>query len=315
MKLDLDILKSLIDGGHYDNDKNNIYGICPYCGGNEFGVSTKDNHLFGCFRKSQCGVTGNIYKLLKKIDREDLLEAEVIRLGEKLDIELDRNEKDETDYELTLPTINPPIGFRRVISNKYLEERGFTDFDKYKVGTTMLDKAYKDRIIFLVEEDGEVKGYLGRSINKDIKPKYKNSKSDFAKLLLGIEEIEEETHTLVLVEGLLDKANVDRLLKLDRQSEIKCCCTFGAKMSLFQIIKMKMFNVKNIILFYESDVIGVIQNHAFKLEKEFEKVDIILPPENEDPGSINEEEIQKSLEKKYSPMDFYRKKVNIIKLK
>ncbi len=315
MKLDLDILKSLIDGGRYDNDKKNVYGVCPYCGGNEFGVSTQDNHLFGCFRKSQCGVTGNIFKLLKKLDREDLLEAEVIRLGEKLDIELDRNEKDEADYELTSPSIKPPIGFRRVTKNEYLEKRGFTSFDKYTVGTTLLDKAYKNRVIFLIEEDGEVKGFLGRGVSDDVKPKYKNSKSDFAKLLLGIEEIEESTHTLILVEGLLDKDNVDKLLKLDEQSEIKCCCTFGAKVSVYQIIKMKMFNIKNILLFYEGDVIGIIQNYAFKLEKEFEKVSIILPPEDKDPGDINLEEIEESLEKKYSPMYFYRKKLNIIKLK
>lgn len=315
MKLSLDILLSLIDGGFLDNNKTNVYGKCPYCEGSEFGISTKDGHQFGCFRKSQCGVTGNIYKLLKKLDREDLLEEEVIKLGEKLDIELDKNEKDEIDYELTLPTIKAPIGFRRVMKNEYLESRGFGSFDKYKVGTTILDKKFRDRVIFLIEEEGEIKGFLGRGVNEDVKPKYKNSKSDFAKLLEGIEEIEEDTNTLVLVEGILDKINVDKLLKLDEQSEIKCCCTFGAKVSIFQIIKMKMFNIKNIILFYENDVIGMIQNYAFKLEKEFENVKIILPPEDKDPGDINLEQIQISLSKKYSPMDFYRKKLNIIKLK
>lgn len=313
MKLDTDILMSLIDDARFDMSRTNIYGKCPYCGGDEFGISVKDNHLFGCFRKSQCGETGNIYKLLKKIGRQDLLEEEVIKLGEKLEIELDK--KEEEEFNLSLPTIHPPIGFRRVTENQYLDERGFVDFDKYKVGVTKLDPKFKDRAIFLVEEDGELKGFLGRSIKDEIKPKYRNSKSDFAKLLLGMEEIEEETHTLILVEGLLDKVNVDRLLNLDQQSQIKCCCTFGAKVSLFQIFKMKMFDIKNIILFYENDVIGVIQKYAFKLEQEFEKVEIILPPKDKDPGDINKEEMDASLEKRYVPMDFYRKKLNIIKLR
>jgi len=315
MKLENDILKSLIGGGRLDNTKSNVYGECPYCGGNEFGISTKDNHLFGCFRKSQCGETGNIFKLLRKIGREDLLKEEVIKLGEQLEIELGKKPGGEEDYDLETPKVSPPIGFRRVKANEYLENRGFTNFDKYVVGTTTLDKQYRDRVIFLIEEDGETKGFLGRGTNKDIEPKYKNSKSNFAKLLGGIEEITEETDTLILVEGILDKVGVDKLLKLDHQDKIKCCCTFGAKVSVYQILKMKMFDIKHIILFYEADVIGVIQNHAFKLEQEFGKVTIILPPEGKDPGDINEKEMQKSMEKRFSPVDFYRKKLNIIKLK
>jgi hypothetical protein len=315
MKLELDILKSLLEGPHFDHRKKNLYAKCPKCGFSEFGISIDDNHWFGCFRKSQCGFKGNIIGFLKYIGREDLLQEEVIRLGEKLDIDIDKKDGGEESYELSLPTINAPIGFRRVTSNKYLEERGFSSFDKYKVGMTTLDKAYRDRVIFIIEEDGEVKGFLGRGISDDIKPKYKNSSSDFAKLLGGVEEIEEDTHTLVLVEGILDKENLDKLMKFDEQSEIKCCFTFGAKVSIYQIIKMKMFNIKHIVLFYEGDVIGIIQKYAFELEKEFEKVSIVLPPEGKDPGSINVEEAEGSLFNKYSPMHFYRKKVNIIKLK
>lgn len=314
MKLEEDILKSLIQGARYDSSKKNIYGVCPWCGGNEFGISIKENHLFGCFRKSQCGVTGNIFKLLKKLGRQDLLKEEVVKLGEKLEFELGKKAGDE-DLDINVATIRPPIGFRRVMSNKYLEDRGFTEFEKYEVGTTMLDRKFKDRTIFLIKEDGEVKGYLGRATKEGMQPKYRNSTSDFSKLLGGIDEIEEETQTLILVEGLLDKVNVDRLLKLDQQSEIKCVCTFGAKVSLIQIVKMKMFNLKNIILFYENDVIGAIQGYAFKLEKEFEKVEVILPPENSDPGDITEEELHKCMSKRFSPTSFYRKKVNIIRLK
>lgn len=314
MKLEEDILKSLIQGSRYDSGKKNIYGTCPWCGGHEFGVSVKENHLFGCFRKSQCGVTGNIFKLLKKLGRQDLLKEEIIKLGEKLEFEIDKVKEEEV-LELNTPTVKPPIGFRRISSNSYLESRGFTGFDKWQVGMTVLERRFKDRVIFLIREDGEVKGYLGRAIKDDMSPKYRNSENDFSKLLGGIDEIEEETHTLILVEGLLDKENTDKLLKLDNQSGVKCVCTFGAKISLIQIVKMKMFNIKKIILFYENDVIGVIQKHAFRLKQEFESVKIVLPPAGKDPGDITKKELTRCLEKEYSPMDFYRKKVNIIRLK
>lgn len=315
MKLSIDVLKSLIINSFVDRDKSNIYGDCPFCGGSEFGISTKENHLFGCFRKKKCGVTGNIFTLLKKIGRQDLFQQEVVRLQDKLEFELTGEKYSENiDYDLNLPTIRPPLGFRRIFENSYLQERGFDSFHKYEVGITTIERSYKDRVIFLIRENGEVKGFLGRGVRNDVKPKYKNSSSDFAKLLLGIEEVDEETSILILVEGLLDKENVDKQLKLDEQSEIKCCCTFGAKISIFQILKMKMCGIKNIILFYENDVIGKIQNYAFGLEQEFEKVSIVLPPQDKDPGSMNLEELQQSLRSPFTPIDFFRKKIHIINL-
>lgn len=316
MKLSIDILKSLINNSFIDRDKDNIYGECPKCGFGEFGISTKDNHLFGCFRLNKCGFKGNIFTLLKHIDRQDLLEAEVIRLGDKLEFELidGKREEEEKDYDLSLPTIKPPLGFKRIMSNEYLKNRGFNSFDKFKVGTTVIERSFRDRVIFLIEEEGEIKAYLGRGVNKEVKPKYKNSTSDFAKLLLGVEEVTEDTKTIILVEGLLDKENVDRQLKLDDQDEIKCCCTFGAKISIWQILKMKMCGIEDIILFYENDVIEKIQNYAFVLKQEFEKVQIILPPENKDPGDMTLNEIKESLLVKYDPVSFFRKKMPIITL-
>ena len=73
MKLKLETLKSLLPNSFLDYHKENLMGICPWCGVNEFGVSLKDNHTFNCFRKKRCGETGNIYKLLKKLNRLDLL--------------------------------------------------------------------------------------------------------------------------------------------------------------------------------------------------------------------------------------------------
>lgn len=315
MKLELDILKSLINNGYTDRDKRNVYGECPNCGHSEFGISTGDNHLFGCFRLSKCGFKGNIYTLLRKIERLDLLEEEVIRLDEELNIELKEDRKQtEEIFAFELPKIDPPLGFRRIFENKYLDSRGFKGYDRHKVGITKIEPKFKDRVIFLIEEEGEIRAFLGRGVNDSIKPKYRNSSSDFSKLLYGLEEINEDTNTVILVEGLLDKDNTDEQLKLYQQDEIKCCCTFGAKISTIQILKLKICGVKRIILLYENDVIDKIQNYAFILNREFEKVEIALPPENKDPGNMKLSEFQLSLKNTYNSVEFFRKKMKIINL-
>ena len=52
----------------------NIMGDCPVCGHNEFGISIKSPHLWQCFRKNKCGVTGNIFTLLRylRVDPDDV---------------------------------------------------------------------------------------------------------------------------------------------------------------------------------------------------------------------------------------------------
>ena len=108
MKLSIEILKSLLEEVHIDYSGENLYTKCPKCGFSEFGISTKENHLFGCFRLNKCGFKGNIFTFLKYIERQDLLEAEVIRLGDKLEFELiDGKREDKKDYDLSLPTIDP----------------------------------------------------------------------------------------------------------------------------------------------------------------------------------------------------------------
>ena len=47
---------------------------CPFCGEDEFGVSLGEFHPFRCFRGSNCGEVGNIFKLLTHLDRRELLD-------------------------------------------------------------------------------------------------------------------------------------------------------------------------------------------------------------------------------------------------
>ena len=106
MKLKLETLKSLFPNSFLDYHKENLMTQCPWCGISEFGISLKDNHTFNCFRKAKCGETGNIYKLLKKIDRVDLLGfdgIESIKYDERLENIIEK--KIESNIYLSIETI------------------------------------------------------------------------------------------------------------------------------------------------------------------------------------------------------------------
>ena len=73
--------------------------------------------------------------------------------------------------------------------------------------------------------------------------RYQNSvDTDFGKMVYGIDECTENTHTLIGVEGITDKFNVDRLLGLYKQEEIKCGAFFGKKISPEQMLFFSFYH-------------------------------------------------------------------------
>lgn len=309
IKLDINTLKSLINNSHQRG--NNIIGECPYCGKSEFGISIEEGHMWGCFRKHKCGETGNIYKLLRKVGRTDLIKGtSVIDLTEKLNYELGVKEE---GVDLSLPIISPPIGFKRVFENEYLNLRGFVEYKEYRVGVTNLDERLKDYIIFLIEEDSQIVGYVGRNM-KGEEPKYSNSITDFSKTVFGLDEIDEEDDTAILCEGIFSKLQTDRYLKKIKKEGIKCLCTFGGKVSIEQILKIKNKGINKCILFFEADIINQIKKHSFVLDKYFE-TEIMLPPPDKDPDDINFEEFIGSWDGRIKSFSFFLEKVQILKIK
>lgn len=299
MTLSIEQLKSLFPPDSYlDDRRRNLIAQCPQCGYKEFGISLEENHVFGCYRAKKCGFTGNIYTLLKFLDRTDLYVSTRHSSLDEVDIELrEDNHQTERELDLTLPSCSLPLGWKRVYDHPYLNERGFTkqDYERYEVGVANLDPRYtKGYVIFAVREDGEVKGYVARcklskqyidEYNTKIKhynsnrPKdehkalikrYINSSTDFSKMSYGFEDIiEGETTTLMLVEGIFDKVNVDKQLELDTQTEIKCNATFKCACSPEQIYKWKQKGIKDIILLYDPDVIDKIKKVGYELQKHF----------------------------------------------
>lgn len=256
---------------------------CVFCG--------KEQHLgvifgkvissFVCFK---CGEKGTIFKLLKKLGRLDVV-RDFNSVNVLSDIVVDKvnieYEKREIDIDMSKKRM--PLGFTRVYENEYLDSRGFSLYQKYIVGTTKIESKLVGYIIFILQnESGDCIGYLARTtktkqeidaIEKETGKKYlryRNSlNTDFSKFLFGLNEITENTKTVILVEGVFDKFRVDYLLSLNDQEEIKCCACFGKKISDAQIYWLQKKQIKSVILLYDNDAVKESKQYAFELSKYF----------------------------------------------
>lgn len=331
MRLSIEKLKQLLPDATPDRRGQNLRAKCPWCGYNEFGISLSDNHLFGCYRKKQCGKTGNIFTLAMFLKRMDLIniEGEVGRV-EKLENMII---KPGIEYNLDLPNVNMPLGWTRIYSDTYLDSRGFTEYDRYKVGVTHIDPRFRrDYVIFAIEEKGEIKGYIARHIKGKVEieimnDKYKaagidkkvlryiNSDTDFSKLLFGYDEIfDGSTKTVICVEGIFDLFNINKLLNLHEQNDVKCVCTFKCDISPEQIIKLQMKGIETLVLFYDPDVIGQIKKAAAELQLYF-KILVAYNEAGSDAGDITSVDLAEVFRNLKSPSDFIINKVNLVTLR
>lgn len=266
-------LESLF-GKFRNGSKRHIITSCPYCGKDKHFYMQRDTQLFDC---KKCGEEGNIVKLLNHLGKLFLLGD--FKSIDRNHIKLLFSEDDEDDItELITPNRRLPIGFKRVYEDDYLFGRRFTkaNLEKFRVGYTNLKPSLKDYILFAIDEEDGCKGYVARytkPIEKGDKKtlRYRNDKgAKFSQLLFGYNEIiEGETDTVILVEGLPDKVTTDNVLLLDSSPEIKCCCTFGKKISKFQILKLLKKGVKNIILIFDYDAVSEMKKYGVILEEFF----------------------------------------------
>jgi DNA primase len=328
LKLSIDKLKELLPDAVLDRRGKNLLAKCPQCNADEFGISIEENHLFGCYRMKKCGFTGNIFTLAKFLKRTDILSLEGGFTGkvEKLENKI---LKKEIPLDLTLPTAKMPMGWIRSKKDEYLDSRGFTEYERYKVGRTLIDPRYKKNyIITAIEDEGEIKGYIGRHIwskkrideenelrkEQGIHPilRYRNSDTDFSKLLFGYDEIiTNETKTIIAVEGIFDKWNIDKILKLHNQKEVKCNATFKCAITKEQILKWQLKGIETIILFYDPDVLRQINKTAFELEIYFNVFIAFNEIGDKDAGDMNEKDIVPVVNNLKKPTDFFINKIFI----
>jgi len=299
---------------------------CPYCG--------KEDHLginfggragsFNCFK---CGEHGNLYKLLKYIGKQDLIdELGGIDVEIKLEKKLKRIEDEEFKFEI-MHKAKKPLGFKRIYEHKYITDiRGIDKkvFEVHKIGTTSIYTKLKNYLIFLLELDNEPVAWIARTtlLNKQIEKKeqktgkkyrrYLNSPgADFSKYLFGINELD-NVDTVIITEGIFDKLKVDTHLQLFYDNELKSVACFGKKISKSQIYLLQQKNVKSVILLYDRDAIKESKNYSVELQKYF-NVKVALSTAK-DPGDMTLEQLLQTLDKLYEPEEFFYETINKKKL-
>ena len=292
MKLSKIKLEQLLQKTRLSSDGDDLSALCPKCGHDEFGISLKDNHRFQCFRKKRCGWSGNIFTLLKFLGRTDLYKKgeSNVNIFSKLESNLDFDNSKEID--LTLSTVKPPPGFKRIYENDYLKGRGLRvqEFQKYKIGKSVF---YTGFIIFLIERDFEIKGFIRRSEEGKV---YRNSSDNFSKMLFGYDEIVEGVTDIIIVEGIFDKIQTDINLDLDSNEKMKCCCSFGGSLSLEQIRLLELKDIKNVYILYEADILKKLKKAISEVVLKFNNVRAGYLSDK-DPGDMNSKEILSILEK------------------
>lgn len=288
---------------------------CPECGhSDKFGIIfVGDSGITNCMR---CSIKAPLAKILRSIGRKDLLSLEdsFTPKSELPNLKLEKQEQVELPVEL-------PVRLMSVDYCEYLDSRGFTSeqYRQFHVMESTIDPQVREKLVFLIYQHGELKGWLARSTKskewhkrnlRDFKDglasldlRYRNSENDFSKLLGGLDEINEETHTVILVEGLFDKANVDRVLELNTKPEIKCCFTFGDDISESQIDLIPN-NVHTIIMMYDPGAFKNMKNCGGRLLTDF---DVQVAPiyGDRDPGDMKPSDFDKSLSNIVPFIEFY----------
>ena len=143
-------------------------------------------------------------------------------------------------------------------------------------------------MIFPIKDNKRVVGYVGRHTwdKKDIEDynaeakragkyqirRYNNSmENEFSKLLYNYDAIvEDETDTVIILEGVFDVISLTRKLELYDNTRIVPVATFGKKISDVQIYKLQAKGVKTVVLGYDGDAVNATSKIAEQLNEYFD---------------------------------------------
>lgn len=283
-------------GAKRDGGNKNLIARCPYCGkegkyGIYIGKETLRKkpfmaHCFSCGRSTQ-----TLDKLLEEIGRTDLMVTPTANISLPLDTHLLFPLDSEEEIDDTLGIIELPDFYKRVYTHPYLKGRGFVydDFEYFPVGVTAgLNRRFDDYVIFPVIDSGDVVGYVARhtwskekidTYNRNAKRigeyqirRFNNStQNDFVKLLYNYDAvIEDQTDTVILVEGIFDVVALTRKLELYDNHHFAAVATFGKKVSQTQIYKLQTKGVRTVVLGFDGDAVSAIKQTATELSGYFE---------------------------------------------
>lgn len=275
---------------------------CPFCQKSLHFYIDKKTQVFEC---KKCWTAGNVYKLLKCLDKTYLLGDKSVEYTDTLDSirkQLEDALMSVNEELRELPERKMPIGFKECRNNKYLKSRGITNIDcqRYHLGQTELSFKYREYILIPIYDNGKIRGFLGRYGSKSVpenKLRYNNSlNTEFAELLFGYDEIVTgETETVIITEGVFDKISVDQKLGLWDDNSVKCVTTFGKKISDVQVKKLLLKKVANIIISWDYDALKEIKDYGMKLTKYF-NVLVGISTKAKDLGDCTQSEVMEVYE-------------------
>lgn len=319
-------LKSFGQKGWLSNDDL----FCPECQrSGKFGIKFTDNSgVAHCFF---CDYSASIYSYLKLISRLDLTTNSVeVSINQKI-----RRLSPEVTSEIITEQIEVkmPIGVKPLLNDEYLNTRGFLP-EHYRLFEPCFtnffsEKKLHDYIIFKIYNKGVLSSWLARSrksyewhkenlrkakLNEEpMVLRYRNSEgTEFDRVLGGYDDITENIETVILVEGLFDKVGVDNKLTLFSDQKIRCCFTFGNKVSDNQINLLREFkNIKMVVLLYDYGTIKQSKTYALKLGKYF-NVNVGVPKEEGvDPGDMTVAQFSDLISSLQNPIEFYASNLNM----
>lgn len=318
---------------------------CPFCGKsgkwgiifNDTGIATY--HCWKCPRKV------SLYEFLKKLNRTDLAKKIYTPRVEELagcpkigGIQENKPEwfdelNDEQEEGEKLKPVKLPFRLKPLASDDYLNGRGFRSehYAEFEPSYTEspLEPKLKNFIVFKMKVDGVCVAWWARSRYtkewhkknlEDYKQhkaelilRYRNSENNFQDLLGGCDEIiRGKTHTVIIVEGIFDKVNIDNLLGLQQMDDIKCCFTFGNNIGRGQIEALKKKNVSNVILLYDYGTINESKETALRMREIFPAVWVTaIRKEGVDPGNIDIDYLDEVLRGAVDPIIFFYNKVEV----
>lgn len=303
---------------HPDGSNKNLIARCPICGKDgKFGIYIgketlrKKTFMAHCFSCSYSATSLN--KLLEVIGRPDLMVTQTVDLDAPLDCDLLFPLDTEPEIDDTLGVVELPDFYKPCYTHPYLQARGFTydDFDYFPVGTTMrLNFKYDDYVIFPIIDGGDTVGYVARHTlskneidihNRKAKRsgdypilRFRNStENDFVKLFYNYDAvIEDETSTVIIVEGIFDVVALTRKLDLYDNNNMAVVATFGKKISDVQIYKLQAKGVSSVIIAYDGDAVEVIKQTAERLTPYYRVKIADIPDPSKDWEDLSETEIR-----------------------
>lgn len=288
---------------------------CPHCQKKgKFGFLLYENNgIVHCFK---CDYKTSLYTYLKSINKLNLIG---LKKSVQSSNKLQSIRKNLKNYiKESKKNVNLPYGFKIIDRNAYLNARGFSDYH-YKLFTpgytdSIIENRLNNYIIFVLYQDQQISGWLARSKyskewhennlqefkkgNCDLKLRYINASIDFGNIIGGYDELSSGTETVLIVEGLFDKVNVDNKLKLYYNERVKCIFTFGNKISNQQISLLQKKEIKKVILLYDYNTIEQSKKYGLILSKYFYTEICTIQMKDLDPGDASYFQLYKILKER-----------------